>query len=181
MTRHGLTIQRVLALLCVAFGCFYDQNGNLPALAAAVVIHELGHFFVLKFFHVRNLMLRYSLAGLELNYAAVLPPWQRALALAGGPFAGGLYAALCLKFGNTFFLKSGAFSTVLTSFNLLPARPLDGGRLLEVFCADYVCKRCSLCVALLVLFLGTLFLIESGNLHMLLMGVWLLLYGRLLR
>ena len=97
-------------------------------ILGAAAVHELGHWAVLKVLGVRILGLRISALG------AVLAVDRRGLsygkelaAVLAGPAANLLSTAVLARMG----LETAAgVHMVLGAFNLLPIRPLDGGRAL---------------------------------------------------
>ena len=156
---------RVSVGACLLVGWFAAVNGwALTALVlSAAALHELGHLTALKLLGGRVTALRLSVFGAEmrvdgagLSYgkelAAVL-----VLAWCGCPAAAGAHLVLC-------------------AFNLLPVRPLDGGRALHLLTAwaagpaagETLCRWIGGCAALS---LGTVLVwvvVRSGG------SLWLL-------
>ena len=113
---------------------FAAVNGFRPLITvlSAALAHECGHCFALRRCGARVTALRFSVCGAvmesdcgRLSYA------QEALCVLAGPGANLLMAALCAAAGNPWPAFAGA-NLILCAFNLLPVRPLDGGRLLEL-------------------------------------------------
>ena len=77
---------------------------------------------------------RAELGGFRLDYAGDAAPWGHGLIAAAGPLAGlaWAYAASLLgnRLGQSWLCLSAGMALVLNLFNLLPAEPLDGGRIL---------------------------------------------------
>ena len=133
------------AALLFALLYFFDDAGLVSALAPAVLAHELGHAAALRFYGARIRRVRIGVFGVELGYAGALSGGRAVFAIAAGPAAGALYAAaafLCAR-GEGFWRLSGAVSAALTAFNLLPALPLDGGRLVEELAGEGLARKLS--------------------------------------
>ena len=118
-------------LLIVWFACL-NGVALLGMILAAAAIHELGHLGMLWFLGAKIRKLRLGILG------AVLETDCRNLSYGGelsavlaGPAANLLCACLLARFApeqETFI----GIHLVLGGFNLLPIRPLDGGRGLEL-------------------------------------------------
>ena len=121
---------RVSPGFCLFVTWFAAVNGwhLTTVILGAAAVHELGHWAVLKVLGVRILGLRISALG------AVLAVDRRGLsygkelaAVLAGPAANLLSTAVLARMG----LETAAgVHMVLGAFNLLPIRPLDGGRAL---------------------------------------------------
>lgn len=106
------------------------------AVFASVVLHELGHALAALWFGVRTAHITlYPFGGI----AALTEPPRNAreelvVALAG-PAVNGVLAASALSvwgwFGGTALLAFAGMNLVMGLFNLLPAFPMDGGRVLR--------------------------------------------------
>ena len=116
---------------------FAAVNGLRPLLTvlSAAIIHECGHFLTLRRFGARVRGLRLGVCGAVLDSDCVrLSYAEEALCVLAGPGANLLAAALCAAAGNPWPAFAGA-NLILCAFNLLPVRPLDGGRALELLLA----------------------------------------------
>ena len=134
----------------------------LGAILSAAVCHELGHWLVLRRVGGRIQRLHITVFGAEMqvddrriSYGGEL------LAAAAGPMSNLLLAAalgLLGRWWEPMYLFAGA-QLVLGAFNLLPALPLDGGRILwlalawltEPYTAQRVLSAVSLAVSLALL------------------------------
>ena len=109
----------------------------LAALLLAAILHELGHYWVLRRLRARVTAVRITALGAEMQVAGRLSYGGELLAAAAGP-AVNLVLALLLGLGGrlweVLYLFSGA-QLVLGVFNLLPIQPLDGGSILWNFAA----------------------------------------------
>lgn len=137
----------------------------LGAILSAAVCHELGHWLVLRRVGGRIQRLHITVFGAEMqvddrriSYGGEL------LAAAAGPMSNLLLAAalgLLGRWWEPMYLFAGA-QLVLGAFNLLPALPLDGGRILwlalawltEPYTAQRVLSAVSLAVSLALLLGG---------------------------
>ena len=169
--------QKAGALLLFALAYFFDGSGVVAAVLPAVAVHELGHLLALWAAGAQVRDIRVGLLGLEINYRGRLGQSARLGSALAGPGAGALYAALLLAADNPFWRLSGQLSAGLTAFNLLPALPLDGGRVAAEFLAGQNMRRLSRLTALLLLILGLWVLWRFSSFMLLIAGAWLLLYN----
>lgn len=163
------------ALLLFALLYFFDDAGLVSALAPAVAAHELGHAAALYLGGARVRRVKIGLFGVELGYAGLLSGGRAVFAVAAGPAAGALYAAVAFLFGHggIFWQLSGAVSVALTAFNLLPALPLDGGRLVEELAGEGFARKLSRVTAVCTAAGGFVLFIMYHTLSLLAMGLWL--------
>lgn len=121
------------ALLLYSLLIFFTDTRFLAALLPAVALHEAGHLVALRLLgrHVRALAL--ELTGLRIDYVGLPETRGEILAAAAGPAAGFLWAGAAFRLGavleSAILELSGWLSLLLSLFNLLPAPPLDGGRI----------------------------------------------------
>ena len=127
-----------LILLGVVFLAFGGLAGVLFTAIAfgSVLLHELGHALVAR-------MLRVRVTGIELGFlggAAKMvdmprtPNHEIAIAAAGPAVSlalGGLGLGLGALLGSPIVTTIGWINLVLAGFNLIPALPMDGGRILR--------------------------------------------------
>ena len=114
---------------------FLLDFSDIAALALAAAVHELGHIAALGVLGARVRRLRFGMDGLCIVYTgAISYPGQFAAALAG-PLAGAalaiIFAGLGAEMESGFLYVCAGLSAALSVFNLLPALPLDGGRMLS--------------------------------------------------
>ena len=135
---------RPSALLTPAlFLLLTDTPVLLAALLPAALLHELAHYAVLYLCGVRTA--RFTLTGLgaslyvpelhRLSYGAEL------LSAAAGPLMNLLLWVLLSLTGREELMLFAGAQMVLGVLNLLPVRPMDGGRILWLATA-YLTERC---------------------------------------
>ena len=104
----------------------------LVMVLGAAAIHELGHWLVLRHWGVQTACLRLTVFGAEMiSVSAGLSYGKELAAVLAGPLANLLWGLLLAWLGGPWLVPAGA-NLVLCAFNLLPVRPLDGGRALEL-------------------------------------------------
>jgi Zn-dependent protease/predicted transcriptional regulator len=159
----GIFLHWTFLLLVVAIGAFYYAQsqsfieagagvGLILAVFGCVVLHELGHALTARRFGVgtRSITL-YPIGGLARLQRIPSEPMKEFWIAIGGPAVNlviaVLLAALLLVVDGSFapgVLRSPGSHTIaslmwinlaLTGFNLLPAFPMDGGRVLRALLA----------------------------------------------
>ena len=176
------------AVLLAALVFYLGEPENVTAVLLAVLAHELGHLLMLRLLGLTIQGFRMELRGLCIEYGGYTGAVGHTLAAAAGPGAGLLYAlfaaALGERLGCRWLYFSAGTSLVLTLFNLLPALPLDGGRiLLSLSCALLGERRgrrltegCGLLIGAALLSLCVALAVSGRGLSVLLAAAWLLLY-----
>ena len=132
-----------LALLLPALGFALGLRAEMPALLLSLTVHETGHLIAARLARVRVEALTVTPfgCGLRLGNIYALSPGQILAASAGGPLASLLLAFADGALAHWRLLSSGfalcllRITLLLTLFNLLPALPLDGGRMLYALTA----------------------------------------------
>ncbi|CAI6082373.1 M50 family metallopeptidase [Cohnella sp. JJ-181] len=125
----------LLMLLSVLTGRFQE----MIALFFIVLLHELAHLWTaLRFgWRVREVKLLPFGGVVETEEAGSAPVREEALVAAAGPFYNALLALAAWGLGQTGLVDQvwaddfARASGLIAAFNLLPALPLDGGRLLQ--------------------------------------------------
>lgn len=100
---------------------------TILSFLAAVLLHECGHLFALSLFHAQIKEARLSPFGITLTHSPLPTPLAAFTVAACGPLFGllGYFAAL----SSGVFPLFSAISLLLSLFNLLPIRTLDGARM----------------------------------------------------
>ena len=125
---------RVSPGFCLLTGWFAAANGWRPlaAVLGAAAVHELGHWAALRLLGARVRCLRIGVLGAVMDCDGGGLSYRGELAaVLAGPLANLLSALILTGSGQGLEAAAGAH-LVLGAFNLLPVRPLDGGRALEL-------------------------------------------------
>ncbi len=123
-------------LLCSALLFLLDERGFYLLVFAGILIHEVGHLLAMLLLRCRVEQLELRLSGLSMAYTeGRLSYGKDALIALAGPLANLLAAVvlgLCCQLRPTqgMYLAIGV-QVLLAGFNLLPALPMDGGRVLQ--------------------------------------------------
>ena len=133
---HALFVVMLVVVLFVK----PDSAILLPILFGCVLLHELGHSLVAKRFGLQVLDITlWPLGGMARMSAIPEEPRTEALIAIAGPAVNFVLAVLALPLlllpqPVLFFAQFFVLVNVLMGvFNLLPAFPMDGGRLLRAF------------------------------------------------
>lgn len=150
----------ITLLLFVVAGVLKWETRFLWTLLAALIVHETGHFIVMRAFGYRNLRMIF----VPLGGAAVIGQhfnitgWKKAIVSLTGPLPGIFFAAVCAYLAWKNGPNPGRDLTaiivlVLNGINLLPVFPLDGGNFLNaiLFCRNAKWEVTSKTVAAIVL------------------------------
>ena len=152
-----------------------------------MIFHELGHILALRLLGLRICRFQIELKGLCMEYRGCTGGMGHALAAAAGPALGLLYALaaslLAARYNSAWLELTAGVSLLLSAFNLLPALPLDGGRILYHLSAALFGERAaarvtdltSLIVGTALLGLGAYLMFRGLGLALELAAVWLLL------
>ncbi len=120
-------------ILLFALIYFFDGSGLFSALVPAILVHECGHMLALLLCGAYPLRLNATLSGFALDYAGDLSQTQELLSALAGPVTGLVFAFACAKLGamleSDYLLMCAGLGLILNLFNLLPVKPLDGGRI----------------------------------------------------
>ena len=180
-----------MQLAAFAPAALFLYLGN-PAEIAAILLpalcHELGHVLVLWLLGMQIRRFRLELRGFCIEYYGGSGAVGQALAAAAGPLAGFAWAAGASLLGNRlqadWLCLSAGVSLLLSLFNLLPAMPLDGGRIvLALSCAALgdkrggrLCEGISLFTGAALMGLGLWVMLRGMGAALLAAAIWVLLY-----
>ena len=163
-TLFGIPIKLDLSLIVLVIMLITNYGDPVYGIAAglallvSITLHELGHSLVAMAFgcRVRDITLM-MMGGCASLLSMPKKAWQEFLMAAAGPavslllaLAGLLLPDFQFKDG-TFYFKSavdrfvieqiGVLNAILFFFNLLPAFPMDGGRILRSFLQQFFMTR----------------------------------------
>lgn len=186
--RAALAVSPSALVLLAAF-LLFSRRLTLPAaIISAAFCHELAHVLALRILHAPPRRLTLSASGAELYVPGLdrLSYGGEMLAVAAGPVCNlALWALLSLTGAEPLAPFAGAH-LILGALNLLPVRPMDGGRLLwllaalctEPYTADRVSRVIGAAVSAALLAL-CLYLTAStgGGLFLLPGALWLAAKG----
>lgn len=162
--------------LLTAWFALVNGVGLLAVVGLGCTIHELGHYLALRCQGVEVTGLRLCILGAEMTAdRSRLSYGGELAAVLAGPGAN-LVAALLLASGGEAFWTAAGGNLVLCVFNLLPLRPLDGGRALELAVSwaagpdmgERVVRVAGICTALSLCGGLTAVMLQSGG------SLWLL-------
>ena len=132
----ALTVSPSALVLLAAF-LLFSRGLTLPAaILSAALCHELAHVLALHLLHAPPRRLTLSASGAELYVPALarLSYGGEILAVAAGPACNLLLWALLSSVGGEALAPFAGAHLILGALNLLPVRPMDGGRLLCAPC-----------------------------------------------
>ena len=168
-------------ILLLAVLYFLGDVQIFAALLLSAAIHEWGHGAALKLCGCRVTRVRLDGTGLCMDYRG--PRLSRPKAFfvaAAGPVEGALGAWVTSFWGNwfgsPFLLLCAGTGLILTVFNLLPARPLDGWRMLTALCPP-LAEPVSFAAALTVMTAGLWCAARGAGIGLAVIGVILLWQG----
>lgn len=176
-----------LFLLMILAGIIWSGKDMLSP-AMALIVHECGHVFAARYMREPMAELDVYPFGAAIRMAKPLAdrPTEFFIALAG-PAASLLFATVAAGimhfFPKTVFLSAfAAYSLFLCAINLVPALPLDGGRMLKAALSIIFSERTAMRIACALGFFCALVLGAAGlvgwpdvNLSLLFMAVFLLI------
>lgn len=158
---------------------FFGDLELLVVILGCVAVHEAGHLMALEHFRIRVRSITLDLTGLCICCNdRFMSRGVQILTAAAGPALGLAVGILASVLGNIFRWESLALfaggNVVLAAFNLLPAKPLDGWRMLHAVFPRVV-QVVSGCTALLVMCVGLYVMRKGYGTALALFGVILLL------
>lgn len=185
--RMGKFEPEAAALLLTAALLYILPPESISALLLPMAAHELGHLAMIALLGLRVRSLRLEPKGLCLEYVGEPGTMGHILVAVAGPAAGFLYAWAASRLsgytGQSWLSLTAGLSLLLSCYNLLPALPLDGGRvLLHLSCAllgegpgRRLTELSGLTLGFGLMGLGVWLLMRGRGAALLLAAVWLLL------
>lgn len=136
MNRLDMSTGAIILLSLLYFFCGFTM---LFALLLAIAFHELGHIAALTLFDGRIRGFKMSMIGMCISYCGLKNRIEEFISLLSGPLSGIILAYLCSYLGryynSDFLLTCSGFGVLLSTYNLLPILPLDGGRMMRCLLA----------------------------------------------
>jgi Zn-dependent protease len=129
------------ALLTAGIGETLEAASVVVALFASVVLHELGHALAARNYGIRTAHITlYPFGGIAAITRPPATPTQELFIALAGPTVNFMLTLLFLSLwtlsGAWLALAVAAVNLVMGLFNLFPAFPMDGGRVLRALLAD---------------------------------------------
>jgi len=109
---------------------FLDAGGWFAAVLPAALLHELGHFLAVRALGGRIVCIRLDLSGVCMEVTPFPTRLAEVLSALAGPAAGLLWLFPAQRIGGDWGERSALAALAINLGNLLPALPLDGGRVL---------------------------------------------------
>ena len=142
--RSHIWLKSVTSLaLYLALGYYIFKRWEILLLITAIIIiHELGHFFAMKYFRYNDLGIFFIplLGAYVSGTKREVSQKQSAIILLAGPLPGIIIGSILylldqessgLYLSDISFTRIGLLFIILNLINLLPVYPLDGGQLLN--------------------------------------------------
>jgi len=159
----GLTFLSIVAFVGFFLLFFSNRLDYVIALVLALLVHELGHFLMMKRYRYENVRLMFIpllgavVSGSKDRYSQKESIWV----VLFGPLPGILLGTLGLFLGpylhNDFLMALSIILLTLNAINLLPLDPLDGGQLVKILVMkqhDWYLMIFALVSSLLLIVLG---------------------------
>jgi len=156
---------------------------NIIALVLAICLHEFGHLLAISLMGMKIKDIHVEPCGLCIDYMGI-NSWQGELISAlAGPLLGLFFYFVTAFSYHPLLELSGRLSLLYSAFNLLPAKPLDGGRIFAgisekmfgVETGELVSKHVSILISALLLVFGFSYSVKGEGNAVLAAGLWLLL------
>lgn len=163
-------------ILLIAFVLFFDSENMFLLAATSALIHEAAHLAAIYICSGRAERIELTLYGayIELSEYPMIPYKKEFLIAAAGPAASAAvaygFSVMGECFDNNMLFILAGINLMLAVFNLIPAYPLDGGRMLRCFLltvsdenvANTVCNFFGIVSAGMVLIFCALFNFNVG-------------------
>lgn len=132
--KHASPLSAVLFVLTMSAALGWVVGIGLFVM---LTVHELGHMYVANRLGVASSPPVFMpFVGAVINLKVPDEPVKEAMIGIGGPLIGGIFAMLVMTLagltGSDGLQKAASIGMIINLFNLLPVRPMDGGRILQV-------------------------------------------------
>ena len=182
-----------ITFLFVAFVSFVislEVPSNVLATILSSMFHEFGHLFTMISLENKPLKVRFELTGINIirNQETAISVKNEIFISLGGPIINALITFVsCIVFAfhdSELVLSLACINLIITIFNLLPIKKLDGGRILYYFLSikfDYVTcskilKITSICFIIIIFVWGIyVFIASRFNFSLILIAIFLLI------
>jgi Zn-dependent protease len=134
----ALTIFSIVLFILTFLFIFTDEVNFVFNLVIVLIIHELGHFSMMKLFGYKNVrMLFIPLMGAFVQGSKEEYSQKQSLFVVGaGPFPGIIIGVLLMYFAgiyqNGWMVELAVLFLLLNIINLIPLDPLDGGQIFKL-------------------------------------------------
>lgn len=132
MVRIKLNLFFILFLFASFYTGYIQQS---ITIFISVLLHEMGHAIVAKVLGIRVEEIElFPFGGVaKMEDITKYGGYMEAFIAIAGPVISGFIAALCAIFAkdNKLLADTALFNFILMAFNILPALPMDGGRMLR--------------------------------------------------
>lgn len=135
----SLTIFSLVMFIMIFLFIAGDAIDFIFQLVIVLLIHEMGHFLMMKWFGYKNVrMLFVPLMGAFVQGAKTRYSQRESFIVTGaGPFPGVLIGALLVVYASsiesTWLMTLALMFLLLNIINLLPLDPLDGGQMFKMY------------------------------------------------
>ena len=130
-----------IIVFAILFGFLGFSLLEIGMLVVVLLIHELGHFLVMRYFGYRDTNILFMPFGAAaMGRKAKKSAFEEYIILLAGPLPGIIIGAILfmammmniLPQENEIILQYVMFSFIINYLNLLPIYPLDGGRITQI-------------------------------------------------
>ena len=149
------------------------------SLIIAAAIHELGHASTIWLCGGKVNRISFDASGMSICGTGIESFCGEIAVLLSGPTAGLLLTVICANSESKLLSSVGGISLLLSVYNLLPALPLDGGRVVSCVIgklsgadiAERVMEFCGIIIGGALSIIGAVFMKAA----LLIAGIWILI------
>lgn len=168
-------------VIIAAFMILGGASEIILPLLIAVLVHEIGHLVAILSLGGKIRSIAFNMGGMTIDYDSFSFTYLKDIICAvSGPFAGILFAYAASFLGLTVF--SGICFSI-NIFNMLPVRPLDGGRIMYSvlmiavpFRGVTICRILEIAILVILSIMAILIIAVSGNFSLLYVTAVLIFY-----